>query len=1316
MSGITDFLPLWGKWYLDGEPIRKAGKNSPFLGKGSFGDVWRVYREDETGRYYAAVKHISIPQDESDIHNLVADGILTNVSSAATYYSHEKQTLKAEIMAMQKLQGYTNIVSYSDDLIQTKPDGVGYDVFLRMELLTPLEKFKSGMKKEDVVQLGIDIATAIDVINKHGLVHRDIKPQNIFVNATGDYKLGDFGTARALKSEATAMSVKGTYNYMSPEVFNHKEAGNTVDIYSLGLVLYRLLNRNRLPFLPVDENVVITSDFSEQALARRFGGQEKIPAPIDADPSLSAIILKCCEFDPRNRWQTGDQLKQALIRYRSGERITLGTGNKSDDSTIIDISFSTNSSTKTSPPPTESTENPDGTILDSGLGTPNTLKGIKKSNSRKKRLLPLAAILSVLLIIGGLWATGIIPSNPSQPTSDSDDLHITQAPEIIDTDTPTETSIQDSTPKASYTISWIIGSETDTSNVSFGETPSHTAPVKDADNKYTYTFTGWSPDIKDATQDATYEAVFQENIRSYTITWLDDTGKIIDTSTVEYGTNPTHIDPVKASDQLFSYSFSGWQPDIQSVTGDATYKATFKPVTRSYTITWQDDTGKTIDTSTVAYDSIPSHADPIKDADPQYTYTFSGWQPDIQSVTGDATYKATFQPVTRSYTITWQDDTGKTIDTSTVEYGNNPTLADPVKESDQQYTYFFSGWQPEIQPVTGDATYTATFQPVIRSYTITWLDDAGNPIDTASVEYGTTLSHADPVKESDQQYSYSFSGWQPEIQPVTGDAIYTPAFQPVTRSYTITWLDDAGNTIDTATVAYGNTPVHTNPTKAMDQQYTYSFSGWQPDIQTVTGDATYKAVFLPKTRSYTITWQDDTGKTIDTSIYDYGYKPSHTVPKKESDLLYTYSFSGWQPTLQSVTGDATYKATFQRTTRKYRYKPDVPFLTSISSGKQVHMKIIQDQAERVTAYAGPGEDYVIVGKYAPYDQVSIIAYFIENGEWVLANLSFKGTDEKMVYFKQKLFNQIENIPFQYSKYTSISGIVIRDAIPRYGPDAKYLEALQYKALKDTNIEIFFMHNGYVFAEYTTPLGKVRMWLPLASVTIPSRYNIDKVEEFVKRCYQYILNRNANQNELNDWTKQILDDNKTPDQVARGFFFSSEFKKRNLSNKDLVNTIYKIYANRDADSTGLSTWTSKLNSGTTLNALLDLFTGTDEFNKVMHSLLDDKVRDFVMRCYQHILNRNPGQEEVDNWTEQIMNGKKTPDQVARGFFFSSEFTKKNMSNEDTVKIIYKIYMNREADTQGSSYWTRKLNTGIKLDALLNEFIQSSECQKIMATIQ
>ena len=101
----------------------------------------------------------------------------------------------------------------------------------------------------------------------------------------------------------------------------------------------------------------------------------------------------------------------------------------------------------------------------------------------------------------------------------------------------------------------------------------------------------------------------------------------------------------------------------------------------------------------------------MKEPDEQYTYKFTGWEPAISGVTGDATYKAVFEPVLRNYTITWQDDAGRTIDTATVAYGKEPAHADPVKEPDEQYTYRFTGWEPAISGVSGNATYKATFKP-----------------------------------------------------------------------------------------------------------------------------------------------------------------------------------------------------------------------------------------------------------------------------------------------------------------------------------------------------------------------------------------------------------------------------------------------------------------------------------------------------------------------------------------------------------------------------------------------------------------------------
>ena len=300
MDDIRNFCPLWGEWEAEEK-----------LGEGSFGAVWKMRREGYGGQtYYSAVKHISIPKDESEIRNLMDEGILESQDSSVRYYNKVLDSLVGEIDTMHQLQGYTNIVSYEDHKIIPKKSGIGYDLFLRMELLTPLTKrIREQMTVTDVIKLGCDIAEAISILNKFHMVHRDIKPQNIFVNNTGDYKLGDYGTARALNSEATAMSRKGTFNYMAPEIYNNQAADIRVDIYSLGIVLYRLLNGNRLPFLPTTGEV--TNRMNEEAQVRRLSGVD-LPAPAYANENLANVVLKACAFDPKDRYQSAEEMKRDL--------------------------------------------------------------------------------------------------------------------------------------------------------------------------------------------------------------------------------------------------------------------------------------------------------------------------------------------------------------------------------------------------------------------------------------------------------------------------------------------------------------------------------------------------------------------------------------------------------------------------------------------------------------------------------------------------------------------------------------------------------------------------------------------------------------------------------------------------------------------------------------------------------------------------------------------------------------------------------------------------------------------------------------------
>lgn len=328
MSTIQDFSPLWGEWV----PEKK-------LGEGSFGAVWKVSRRFLNNQvFYAAVKHISIPQDEWEIKSLINEGIFSDEQSAHEYYEGKLQMLANEISIMHKLQGYTNIVSYEDHLIIPKAGGAGYDIFLRMELLKPLsDKIQEGMSVKDTVKLGKDIGNAIQILNSLGMIHRDIKPQNLFVNETGAYKLGDYGTARALSSSATAMSRKGTYNYMAPEIYKNEKADATVDLYSLGLVLYRLMNGNRMPFWPATGTV--TAKQSEDAMIRRIKG-DPLPPPAKADPELAGILLKSCAYRPQDRYRDATEFIQALNQYEQNTEISASQKPETVDETVADTAYS----------------------------------------------------------------------------------------------------------------------------------------------------------------------------------------------------------------------------------------------------------------------------------------------------------------------------------------------------------------------------------------------------------------------------------------------------------------------------------------------------------------------------------------------------------------------------------------------------------------------------------------------------------------------------------------------------------------------------------------------------------------------------------------------------------------------------------------------------------------------------------------------------------------------------------------------------------------------------------------------------------------
>ena len=309
------YEPIFGKWHI----VRE-------LGEGGFGKVFEIERRDFGGTYKAALKAITIPQSQSEVKDILASGM--DEQSVTSYFRGFVEEMIAEFVLMSKLKGHSNIVSYEDHDVIQHAEGIGWDIFIRMELLTPLLDYtrKSDLSRSDVIKLGIDICKALEVCRKNNIIHRDIKPQNIFISDLGDFKLGDFGIARTVEKTMGGLSKKGTYHYMAPEVFKSEPYGASVDIYSLGIVLYRFMNNNRLPFFPPFPSPIKFSD-SDAALARRMKG-ETIPAPANADEALSQVILKACAYSPKDRYLSPSDMRRDLEALLDGRSIDVSSSEK----------------------------------------------------------------------------------------------------------------------------------------------------------------------------------------------------------------------------------------------------------------------------------------------------------------------------------------------------------------------------------------------------------------------------------------------------------------------------------------------------------------------------------------------------------------------------------------------------------------------------------------------------------------------------------------------------------------------------------------------------------------------------------------------------------------------------------------------------------------------------------------------------------------------------------------------------------------------------------------------------------------------------
>ncbi len=263
------------------------------IGSGGFGTVYKVSKTNAAGEYIRALKHMTIPTKKQ--YNDVLNSMGGDYSKADDYFASVLKDIVNEIRILSSLSesGIKNIVSYyENDIVETDSPKM-YNIYILMEYLTPFTDYitERQITVRDVIKLGKDILTALISCHEQNVIHRDIKDDNIFVSNDGAYKLGDFGVSKSLKDKSKAESIKGTPNYIAPEVYLGKEKyDKTVDLYSLGIVLYKYLNYARNPFLP-DYPAAYSSADEEAAFEKRMSGA--VPTlPCNAKNALGEVILK----------------------------------------------------------------------------------------------------------------------------------------------------------------------------------------------------------------------------------------------------------------------------------------------------------------------------------------------------------------------------------------------------------------------------------------------------------------------------------------------------------------------------------------------------------------------------------------------------------------------------------------------------------------------------------------------------------------------------------------------------------------------------------------------------------------------------------------------------------------------------------------------------------------------------------------------------------------------------------------------------------------------------------------------------------------
>ena len=286
--------PIFGSWYVDSK-----------LAEGRSSKVFKVYKTVDGVTEFLALKTVKFPANDKELSRVIESGKYKTVGE---YLDTLEAAVTENMNKMLSLRTNSNIVRF-DNFRIVKESSCFYVIML-MELLSPFgEKVKvNDITVKEAVKIGRDLCSAVEGFRNIGIIHHQIKPENIYADEEGNFKLGDFGISNIAGHIRNEVSP-----YMAPEVYNGAAYDTSSDIYSIGVLLYKLLNNNRLPFLPEYPAPVSLAD-REEAFKKQMRG-EALRAPAKADGEIARIIAKATAYRQSDRYFSPLLMKTEFDRY-----------------------------------------------------------------------------------------------------------------------------------------------------------------------------------------------------------------------------------------------------------------------------------------------------------------------------------------------------------------------------------------------------------------------------------------------------------------------------------------------------------------------------------------------------------------------------------------------------------------------------------------------------------------------------------------------------------------------------------------------------------------------------------------------------------------------------------------------------------------------------------------------------------------------------------------------------------------------------------------------------------------------------------------